>query len=383
MTALPEGSDRPLRAVLLSKAMVVGAYQRKAELLGAEPGIALTVAVPPLWRDGDLVRRLERRHTRGYRLVVTPIVRPGDFHLHCYPRFGAVLDRARPDLVHVDEEPYNLATFLALRASLRRGARTLFFTWQNLARRYPPPFAWFERFAYRRAGGAIAGSRTAAEVLRAKGYAGRLWTIPQFGVDPDEFHPPAERGADETHDLRVGYAGRLVAAKGVDVALAAVAGLGPDVGWRLDIVGDGPERPALEAAAAAAGVADRVRFQPWLASGAMPDFYRGLDVLVLPSRSTPSWIEQFGRVLIEAMACGVVCVGSDSGEIPHVIGDAGSVVPEGDVGALRAALARLAASPDLRRDLAAAGRARVLARFTMARVASETAAVYREVRQGV
>lgn len=378
MTTAIDGGRR-LRAVMLSKAMVVGAYQRKAELLGAEPDIDLTVAVPPLWRDGGLVRRLERRHTHGYRLVETPILRPGDFHLHCYPRFGAVLDAARPALVHVDEEPYNLATFLALRAALRRGARTLFFTWQNLARRYPPPFAWFERFAYRRANGAIAGSRTAGEVLRGKGYAGPLWTIPQLGVDPDVFHPPVDARADGDAGLRIGYAGRLVAAKGVDVAVAAAAGLDPAVDWRLDIVGDGPEHAALAAQAAAAGVADRVRLRPWLASGDMPDFYRGLDVLVLPSRSTPSWIEQFGRVLIEAMACGVVCVGSDSGEIPHVIGEAGLVAAEGDVAAWRAALSRLAAAPGLRRDLAAAGRARVLARFTMARVAAETAAVYRAV----
>ena len=52
---------------------------------------------------------------------------------------------------------------------------------------------------------------------------------------------------------------------------------------------------------------------------------RKLHALVLPSRTTPRWKEQFGRVLIEAMACGVPPVGSDSGEIPHVIDDAGLV----------------------------------------------------------
>jgi len=114
----------------------------------------------------------------------------------------------------------------------------------------------------------------------------------------------------------------------------------------------------------------------------MPEFYRRLDVLVLPSRSRPNWVEQFGRVLVEAMACGVPVVGSDCGEIPHVIGDAGLVFPEGDAEALRAHLSRLMADADLRADLARRGRERVLARYTQARVAEETVTFYRDVLGG-
>jgi glycosyltransferase involved in cell wall biosynthesis len=111
----------------------------------------------------------------------------------------------------------------------------------------------------------------------------------------------------------------------------------------------------------------------------MPHFYQSLDALVLPSRSTPSWIEQFGRVLIEAMACGIPCVGSDSGEIPHVLGDAGLVFREGDSAALRDQLRRLAGDDGLRASLGSAGRDRVMARYTMSHVASATAAVYRAI----
>lgn len=336
------------------------------------------MVVPPLWRDGAQVRRLERVHTRGYEFIPTPIIRPGDFHRHFYPRFGTLLADLRPDLLHIDEEPYNLATFLALRSARRLGAKTVFFTWQNLNRRYPLPFSFFERRTYRQVDGAIAGSRTAAAVLRAKGYLGPLWVLPQFGVDSDVFRPlePPRRESP----LAVGYVGRLVEAKGVDLLLEALAGLEAD--WRLAILGDGPERGALEAQARTDGTADRVTFVPWQPSSALPAFYRELDVLVLPSRSTPSWIEQFGRVLIEAMACGVACIGSDSGEIPHVLDEAGLVFPEGDVAALRSALARLAADADLRARLGAAGRARVLEHFTMAHIASRTAAIYRAVVAG-
>jgi glycosyltransferase involved in cell wall biosynthesis len=111
----------------------------------------------------------------------------------------------------------------------------------------------------------------------------------------------------------------------------------------------------------------------------MPAYLNGLDVLVLPSRTQSNWKEQFGRVLVEAMACGVPVIGSTCGEIPNVIGDAGLIFAEGDADALRACLLRLQRDPVLRRDLAQRGRARALARYTHKHIAAETVAVYRRM----
>jgi glycosyltransferase involved in cell wall biosynthesis len=126
-------------------------------------------------------------------------------------------------------------------------------------------------------------------------------------------------------------------------------------------------------------VSHRVSFDAQIPSSQMPAYYRQLDVLVLPSRTRPNWKEQFGRVLVEAMACGVPVIGSDSGEIPHVIGDAGLIFPEGKADILRAHLSRLMGDPTLHADLARRGRERVLARFTQAQVAAQTYQVYRSV----
>jgi glycosyltransferase involved in cell wall biosynthesis len=127
------------------------------------------------------------------------------------------------------------------------------------------------------------------------------------------------------------------------------------------------------------GIQGQVEFAPYVPSTAVPDYLRELDVLVLPSRTTRSWKEQFGRVLVEAMACGVPVIGSSSGEIPNVIGDGGLVFPEDDVAALRERLACLMADTVLRRELGERGRARVLAHFTHAQVAKETVEVYTNV----
>jgi glycosyltransferase involved in cell wall biosynthesis len=361
--------------MLISKALVVGTYQRKAEEIAAHPGIDLTVVVPPQWKDvrGDLL--LERVHTEGYTLAVEPIRFNGSFHLHTYPGLPRLLQQIRPHIVHIDEEPYNLATYLALRAAHKVGAKTLFFTWQNIERRYPPPFSWIERAVLRGVDHAIAGTQEAADVWRAKGYAGPLTVIPQFGVDPDFFTPAPSPRSDDV--FTIGCAGRLVEEKGLDVLIRAMTRVPGQT--CLLLAGDGPQRDEILRLAGIYNIGGCVQVLGGIPSTQMPEFYRSLDALVLPSLTRPNWKEQFGRVLIEAMACGVPVIGSNSGAIPEVIGDAGLIVPEGDAEALSVALASLVEHPRLRQQLSDAGRARVLAHFTQSQVAAETVNVYRNM----
>jgi glycosyltransferase involved in cell wall biosynthesis len=368
-----------MRILMVSKACLVGTYQRKLEEIARFQDIELMVIVPPSWRDGSRLIRLEPAYTTGYQLLVEPIALNGSFHLHFYPRLGRRLRAFAPDIVHVDEEPYNLATFHALRLAKRAGARALWFSWQNLNRRYPLPFRLIERYNLAHADYGIVGSTGAAAVWRKKGYAGPMAVIPQFGVDPSIFSPPCGEQVPSPSFL-IGYVGRLVPEKGVDLLLKAAAGIEGE--WRLAIVGTGPERDQLEMLTHHLGLAGRVLFQGSLPSSKLPDLYRQLDVLVVPSRSRPNWIEQFGRVLIEAMACGVPVVGSDCGEIPNVVGDAGLIFPEGNVQALQDCLARVMRDRDLGARLAQLGRARVLNRFTQAQIAIDTVAVYREMING-
>jgi glycosyltransferase involved in cell wall biosynthesis len=234
--------------------------------------------------------------------------------------------------------------------------------------------------------GAIAGTPAAARVLRETGYIGRLAVVPQFGVDLERFRPdPAARlrtrAAMGIPDARflVGFGGRLVREKGVHLLVRAIAGIPSAV---LAIAGEGPERERLRALARALGVADRVHFSGRRPSTVMPDWLNALDLLALPSQGARGWSEQFGRILVEAMACGVPVVASRSGEIPDVVADAGILVPEGDAEALGAGIASLATDELARHRLACAGRARVMERFTQTRIADDTLAFYRELLAG-
>jgi len=364
-----------MRILMVSKACLIGSYQRKLEEIACHPGVELTVIVPPSWKDVQGELGLERVYVKGYRLLSDPIVFNGRYHLHYYPRLKKRIAETRPDILHIDEEPYNFATWHAWRLARQAGVKSLFFSWQNLERHYPFPFSVMERQVLRGVEYAIVGSQGSADVWRGKGYSGPLAVIPQFGVDPEIFSPAGRR--DPGRGFVLGYVGRLVPEKGVDLLIRAAAGLAGS--WRLVIAGDGPERAALTALVKQLGVQDQVYFDGNLPSGQIPAYLQQLDVLAVPSRSRPNWTEQFGRVLIEAMACGVVVLGSQSGEIPNVIGPAGWTFPEDDIDALRGHLLRLMQDADLRADLGQSGRRRVLEHFTQAQIAAKTIQVYKEI----
>lgn len=365
-----------MRVLMLSKACITGAYQTKLTALAAKPGLDLTVVVPPFWQDERGRITLEKRHTEGYTLFVAPMRWNGHFHLHYYPILPKLLQTVQPDIFHIDEEPYNFATFHAARAMRRINPRTkiIFFTWQNIPRQYPPPFAWLEQSVYRASTAAIAGSDTAKKILTQKGFTKPVTVIPQFGV-PDMFAP--QRALRASDEFVIGYAGRLVSEKGVHVLLRAAAELQGN--WRLRVVGSGPEQESLRTLARDLQIESRVEFTRWADSGTMPRFYNSLDVVVVPSLTRPNWKEQFGRVLMEAMACGVPVIGSDSGEIPLVVGDAGIIVPENNAGALARALMELMQSPQRRRHFADLGRARALENFSEQKIVDDTFALYQDL----
>lgn len=361
-----------MRVLMVSKAVVVGIYQRKLEEIARHEDIDLLALTPGTWRDERGRLPLERVYTTGYTLETLPVLLNGSYHLHIYRGLRDRMAAFAPDIVHIDEEPYNAAAWQVFRAARYCRAKTLFFSWQNILRTYPPPFRWGERWLMRGVDHVIAGTQSAADVWRAKGYTGPLAVIPQFGTDPHLFTPASTR---PNRPFTIGFVGRLVEEKGVHVLLDAVAGLPGD--WRLRIFGGGPERKNLSRQADALKISDRVEFVGQVPSPQMPDHYRGLDALAVPSLTRPNWKEQFGRVLTEAMATGVPVIGSDSGAIPDVIGEAGLVVPEGDVAALTRALTALQHDSVLRKHYGWMGRERVLDHFTHAQVAADTVAVYR------
>jgi glycosyltransferase involved in cell wall biosynthesis len=107
-----------------------------------------------------------------------------------------------------------------------------------------------------------------------------------------------------------------------------------------------------------------------------------MDVLAAPSQTTSRWREQFGRMLIEAFACGVPVVASDSGEIPHVVGDRGIIVAERDTAAWTRALQLVLGDDALRRDLSERGRRAAVSTFDWPVVARQHAEFFHQLVEG-
>lgn len=363
-----------MRVLLASKALVVGAHHDKLRALGANADIEILAAAPECWIENGRVRKAERPEPDAYDIEYLRLGLNGHYHMYWFRSLERLMRRFRPDVVHIDEEPYNLATAIACRDSLRHGARPVFFSWQNLFRRYPPPVRWIERYVLDRAHG-IAGTQTAAQVLRRKGYRRRIAVIPQFGVDPTVFVPDKHSRANLR--FTIGYAGRLVSEKGVDVLIQAVHLAGGKAVLR--VAGTGPAESRLRRMTANSV---EVNFLGSVASEEMPSFYRGLDVFVLPTVGRRGWTEQFGRAAVEAMACGIPTVVAKTGELPSVVGSSGELVQPGNAHELAEVLRRLRCDPIQRTFLAKAGRNRALELFTTAAIADATASFYRTIVSG-
>jgi glycosyltransferase involved in cell wall biosynthesis len=368
---------------MISKALVAGTSQRKLEEIARCPGVELTLVTPPFWRhDNGTKLTLEKLYTKGYRMLVTPMALNGNYHLHSYPKLGQIMREEHPDIVHIDEEPFNFATFQAMRLARQYHARALFFTWQNLQRDYPPPFRQMELYNYKYASMALAGNREAVDVLRHKGYDKEVRVIPQFGFDTEIYKrilPREPRQPDQPFTL--GFLGRLVESKGLTTTIEALVEL-PDYVQAV-FVGEGPMRSVLTETARQLGVSERVSLLPGVPTSDVPRVLASFDVHVLPSRTMPNWKEQFGRTLCEAMACETPVIGSDSGEIPYVIGDAGLIFPEGNALELAAHVRQLLNNPTLYAELARKGRQRVLDNYTQTQIARQTIEAYQEMLVGV
>ncbi|HEY9427864.1 MAG TPA: glycosyltransferase, partial [Gemmatimonadaceae bacterium] len=166
-----------------------------------------------------------------------------------------------------------------------------------------------------------------------------------------------ERGREEAKASppRILYAGNLVASKGVDLLIEAVARLRErGVDCELRILGEGSEREALDALARQRGIAGAVTFSPFVSQSAMPAEYGRSTVTVLPTRGNA---EGLGLTLVEALLAGSAVVGTPAGGIPEVVvdGETGLVARDGDAVHLAQQIGRLLADPELRARLVRRG----------------------------
>lgn len=359
------------KALRVHHSAVVGGWRERDREM-RRSGAQVTLVAPRAWREGASLVRLDAEHDAFVVAARTFGHHPTGFVYNPLP-IWRLLRRHRFDIVDVHEEPYSVAAseVRVMARLLQPDAKLVLYSAQNLAKRYPWPFRRLEADTLAAAAAVYVCNQAAAGVLRGKGFGGETRLLP-LGVDLSRFAPRPE-SEPPGDPFRVGYVGRLTAVKGVDVLIRAAA---EEPTWEVVVAGDGPEASRLEALAETGGV--RATFHGSIAHNQLPEHYRRLDVLVVPSQPSPGWLEQFCRVAVEGMASGLPIVASASGALPEVVGDAGLLVPPGDAPALAQALRALADDPAERQRLGRIGRERA-ARFSWPAVAAAHLELYREV----
>jgi glycosyltransferase involved in cell wall biosynthesis len=379
-----ETSARLCRVLVVSHACVVDVNQRPLVDLAAAPDIDLALVAPRRWRS-DLRGSLTFRRLAAFDRPVFSLFPffSGRGTLHFYAAARTVVETFQPHIVHIDEEPWSLAAWQFAVSGSRHGAKIFFHTKENILKYYPYPFAAIERRVFSLAACGVALTSEASSVLKAKGFSKPIFVIPH-AVDTEQFTAREAAGLRQKlglHGTVIGYVGRLAREKGVcdllDV-MRRVASAGAATGASFLVVGNGPLESEVRAANETGALKDRVRWLPAAPHAEVQQYYNCIDILVVPSRTTTRWKEQFGRVIIEALASGAAVIGSDSGEIPHLIDATGGglVFPEGDVDALANAIVTLLRDPLRRRVLAESGRAVVHDRYSMPSVAAQFRDVY-------
>lgn len=385
-----------MKVLVASHSYIVDLNCEKLRTL-AHMGHEVTVVVPKRWNPGGVQTRIvepEPRQEGAFRVVPIANFSQNNQGLLSFGwEIVELLKTFKPDIIQVEQGSKSLgyAELITLNRLLGNKAKNLFFTWWNLPYEVKFPLSLLEAYNLRHTDGLVVGNQDGADILKEHGYQGPVRVMPQLGVDESLFCPQEQpqlrqQLAIPDDNFVVGFVGRFVPEKGLVTlfkALETVAHLP----WTLVLLGRGPLKQKLQSNAQTMGIAERIRWIESVPHDAVPDYINVMDTLVLPSETTyefktltsVGWKEQFGHVLIEAMACQVPVIGSDSGEIPYVIDNSGLVFPEGDYQALADRLSQLIQQPDKQQYLAQKGYERAMQRYTNKALATELLGFYQEL----
>ncbi|WP_414623982.1 hormogonium polysaccharide biosynthesis glycosyltransferase HpsO [Calothrix sp. CCY 0018] len=362
-----------------------------------QPDIEVTVVVPKKWRPGGVQNKIietEYRDEGNFRIV--PVSNFSQNHQGLLTFGGdlvTLLREFRPNIIHVEQGSRGLAyaEMITLNALLGLKAKNIFFTWWNLPYNLKFPISILENYNLDNSHGIISGNQDGAEILRDRGYEGPIKVMPQLGVDETLFTPKnqpelAKKVGLEPDDFVIGFVGRFVPEKGIITLLDALVKI-KDKSWKFLLLGRGELKDEILHKAAEKGIKDRIILVESVPHDEVADYINLMSTLILPSETTykfktltsVGWKEQFGHVIIEAMACKVPVIGSDSGEIPHVIGDAGLIFPEGNAEELANRLEQLIDNQDLTENLAQMGYAKAMAQYTNIALAKQQLQFYQEL----
>ncbi|MBN1348786.1 glycosyltransferase family 4 protein [candidate division KSB1 bacterium] len=362
--------------------------QNKYVTLSKLPYLDIVLIRPESWKDGSRTENF-KMHARAssFKSVLANSAFKGFRHRSFFTNnVGKAFRNFQPDIIHLFEEANTFFSLQALILKLMycRSAKLIFDNFQNIITdhvdyRFYPLYESIEKLVFKHAICATARYEGSKQFLEHKNFKKRIYELP-WGTDVSRFRPTDGSHIRQRYKLdgfTIGYIGRIENEKGIFLLLDAIANIKQDI--TLLVAGTGSAKQKMLEMAEKYRLGKKFRYVGYISHSELPAFYSALDCIVVPTITMNRCKEQFGRVLVEAMACKTPVIGSTSGAIPSVVGNAGLVFRENDVDDLVQKIVLLANNVELRQRYSQAGKQRVHQCFSLQKFSERCLEIYHEV----
>ncbi|HGJ64918.1 TPA: glycosyltransferase family 1 protein [bacterium] len=377
-----------MKVLVISHSAIQPTYHRKFEEVARYGDIEIKIIVPEKWVENTQELHFSQIDKGNLSFLSKKVAFAGYGSRFFFTEsIIREFKEFKPDIIHLEEEPWSLCALqtIILRDLFCKKSKLIFRTSLSIPSKQRFNFiaSNIEKLTFKKSDHAFVLSKRAGDILRKKSYNGDM-SIGYNGVDASVFRKIDVRNLKNDLGIKdnecvIGYVGRLMKMKGIETLIRAFYTLleqNPNKSYRLMLLGSGEYKEEMISIASELGIKEKIILIEAVPALDVPRYINCMDVLVLPSLTMPWWVEFFGRVLVEAMMCEVPVIGSDSGEIPNVIGDAGLIFHEGDENDLKEKLDTIINNSYTRDLLITRGSARASSMFTWESIARETYKVY-------
>jgi len=348
----------------------------------------------PLCKSFDITSYTTNQPSFDISHITLPVVKLPPHPQNPAYMVGLEAELLDKDIIYTADITW-IFTYQAAMMKQKFGKRIIALEWENI------PFAYEEdeqvremkRFNRQMVDHFVAVTERAKDALIIEGVPEDKITVIPMGIDVNRFRPDDEARWRLRKEFGIGieervvlFTGRMVWEKGIyDLLYAAKLVTQEesvkDVHFRFVVIGKGSESSGIKSRVEELGVGSVVTFIEGYPYHRMHEMYNMADIFVLPSISTRTWKEQFGMVLIEAMACGLPVISTLSGSIPEVVGDAGILVQSNDPRGLFTAIMKLLKDDTLNKELSIKGRERAINEFDSQKIAHKFNLLFEELVQ--
>jgi glycosyltransferase involved in cell wall biosynthesis len=274
-----------MKVLFIGHYLVVEEYQKKLKELTKYKDIELTLIVPKAWTEGSRLVKLEKIKDKDYKIIPVNVLFRDHIGGYFPPLLFKYILNIKPDIIHIDEEPFSLCAFYATFIGKLIKAKIIFSTFENIKRNYKFPLGLINRYILNTADYAICMNKEAESILIQRGFKKEIAIIPQVGVDLALFKHIDASKIKEKYKLKnyfvIGYIGRFVKEKGILTLIEAVKNL-DYTDFKLLLIGDGYLKKEIKKM----DLASKILFIKPVPQSKLVEYLNCMDVLVLPSETT-------------------------------------------------------------------------------------------------